>query len=34
MLIGNGYTAGWVDKALKLYRDHPDLAVFLKRRLQ
>jgi L-erythro-3,5-diaminohexanoate dehydrogenase len=34
MLIGNGYTAGWVDKTLGLYRDHPDLAVFLRRRLQ
>jgi L-erythro-3,5-diaminohexanoate dehydrogenase len=34
MLIGNGYTAGWVDKTLGLYRDHPVLAEFLKRRLQ
>jgi L-erythro-3,5-diaminohexanoate dehydrogenase len=34
MLIGNGYTAGWVDTTLRLYRDNPKLAEFLKRRLQ
>jgi L-erythro-3,5-diaminohexanoate dehydrogenase len=34
MLIGNGYTAGWVDMTFQLYRDNPALADFLKRRLQ
>lgn len=34
MLIGNGYTAGWVDTTFRLYRDHPVLAEFLRRRLQ
>ena len=34
MLIGNGYTAGWVDTTLRLYRANLKLAEFLKRRLQ
>lgn len=31
MLIGNGYTGGWVDTTLRLYRDNPGLAEFLNR---
>ncbi len=32
MLIGNGYTQGWLDTAFALYRDNPPLAAWLRRR--
>ena len=32
MLIGNGYTEGWLDTAFRLYREHPPLAEWLRRR--
>jgi len=31
MLIGNGYTSGWVDTTLRLYRDNVGLSNFLNR---
>jgi L-erythro-3,5-diaminohexanoate dehydrogenase len=33
MLIGNGYTAGWTDVALELYRRNPRLAALLRSRI-
>ncbi len=33
MLIGNGYTAGWTDVALDLYRRNPPLAALLRGKL-
>jgi L-erythro-3,5-diaminohexanoate dehydrogenase len=33
MLIGNGYTAGWTDTALDLYRRNPTLAALLRAKL-
>jgi L-erythro-3,5-diaminohexanoate dehydrogenase len=33
MLIGNGYTEGWVDATFQLYRENPSLSGFLKERL-
>ena len=33
MLIGNGYTEGWTDVALDLYRANPPLAALLQGRL-
>lgn len=32
MVIGNGYTAGWLDTAFALYRDNPPFADWLRRR--
>lgn len=34
MLIGNGYTAGWIDTTFQLYRNQPVLAEYLKHRIQ
>jgi L-erythro-3,5-diaminohexanoate dehydrogenase len=33
MLIGNGYTTGWVDMTFQLYRSDPSLSGFLQNRL-